>query len=323
MKNLLETAKSLRMDFFAEKMEDFLFEKVLFFQQPKNKLIEKFDKLYQSLPDINTKISGFEKGFVSVGSEKEISKEDCDLLHNILKEMKPWRKGPFRLFGIEIDSEWNSFLKWQRFENYIDIKDKKILDIGSSNGYYLFKMSEQKPLISIGIEPFIPYYYQFRAIRKYLNTDNIFTIPVSFDALPEVKGFYDYIFCMGVLYHRKCPMEMLAKIKRIMADDGVLILETLIIPGNENIALVPEKRYAAMNNVHFIPTLKTLEIWLKKSGFHDIFVLDITRTSIDEQRRTPWTFEKSLVDFLDCNDKNKTVEGYSAPIRAVIKAKVL
>ena len=35
-------------------------------------------------------------------------------LRNSLKELMPWRKGPFHLLGIDIDAEWRSDLKWQR-----------------------------------------------------------------------------------------------------------------------------------------------------------------------------------------------------------------
>ena len=31
-----------------------------------------------------------------------------------LQALQPWRKGPFDLAGIHIDSEWRSQLKWQR-----------------------------------------------------------------------------------------------------------------------------------------------------------------------------------------------------------------
>jgi len=43
-------------------------------------------------------------------------------------------------------------------------------------------------------------------------------------------------------------------------------------------------------------------------------------TSLDEQRSTDWMTFESLPDFLDANDRSKTIEGYPAPMRAVILA---
>ncbi|MGM0418894.1 MAG: tRNA 5-methoxyuridine(34)/uridine 5-oxyacetic acid(34) synthase CmoB, partial [Thermodesulfobacteriota bacterium] len=206
------------------------------------------------------------------------------------------------------------------FCDKIDLKDKIVLDIGSSNGYYLFKAAGKGVKFGLGIEPFIPYYYQFQAVNKYINLDNLSCIPEAFEEVPVIKNFYDTVFLMGVLYHRKSPLDMLYKIRETMKSKGELILENLIIESDQSIALIPEKRYANMNNVYFVPGIKTLEIWLKKAGFTDITCLDISKTDFSEQRKTKWTFDKSLEDFLDPNDQDKTVEGYPAPVRAVIKA---
>ena len=44
-------------------------------------------------------------------------------------------------------------------------------------------------------------------------------------------------------------------------------------------------------------------------------------TSTEEQRRTEWMVTESLADFLDPNDPTKTIEGYPAPLRAVLIAR--
>ena len=49
-------------------------------------------------------------------------------------------------------------------------------------------------------------------------------------------------------------------------------------------------------------------------------IVDACVTSTDEQRRTEWMTTESLADFLDPRDSSKTVEGYPAPLRAVIIA---
>ena len=71
----------------------------------------------------------------------------------------------------------------------------------------------------------------------------------------------------------------------------------------------------------FLPTVNCFKNWLKRAGFTDIELIEITTTDDKEQRVTPWTFGKSLDDFRDPNDPTKTIEGYPAPKRAYLKAR--
>jgi tRNA (mo5U34)-methyltransferase len=144
-------------------------------------------------------------------------------------------------------------------------------------------------------------------------------LPLGIDDLPELKQF-DTVFSMGVMYHRKSPFDFLQQLKNQLVDGGELILETLIIEGDENTVLVPQERYAQMLNVWFIPSAKALESWLKKVGFKNIRLVNTDQTTLEEQRKTEWIDTQSLSDFLDPNDPNKTVEGYPAPLRAIFIA---
>lgn len=71
---------------------------------------------------------------------------------------------------------------------------------------------------------------------------------------------------MGVLYHRRSPLEHLWQLKDQLVNEGELVLETLVIDGDENTVLVPGDRYAQMRNVYFIPSALALKNWLKKCG---------------------------------------------------------
>ena len=52
----------------------------------------------------------------------------------------------------------------------------------------------------------------------------------------------------------------------------------------------------------------------------NIKIVDVTTTSLEEQRSTDWMTFQSLKDFLEPNDPSKSIEGYPAPRRAVITA---
>jgi len=182
-------------------------------------------------------------------------------------------------------------------------------------------MASQKPRMVLGLEPQHSFYFQFQALQHYLGLDNIFSLPISFDAMPVTEKAFDTVFCMGVLYHRRSPMDMLIKIHNMMEEKGELIVENLVLNNHDDLCLFPEDRYAKMRNVFFIPSLKVMESWLKRSGFKDVRCIDISLTTLEEQRKTSWIQTESLDDFLDPYDRTLTVEGYPAPVRAVFVAK--
>lgn len=279
---------------------------------------------FQKLPDIHPSEVNLSSDWIKIGSKDDISDTDYKKLYSILEKFSPWRKGPFDLFGIKIDTEWVSYIKWNRLKSNISsLKGKRVLDIGCSSGYYMLRMLEQKPSMVLGVDPQILFYYQFLTLKKYIELPDIYYIPGAMEELPTFHKYFDTIFSMGILYHRKSPVEALQNIHKNLKKNGELVLETLIIGGGSDTALFPVDRYAKMKNVYFIPTVKCLESWLKRAKFTNIKTIDISITTAEEQRRTEWINTESLEDFLDPSDPLKTVEGYPAPLRVVITAKAI
>ena len=253
----------------------------------------------------------------------------------LLKQLMPWRKGPFQIGSrqneseqaapIFIDTEWHSDWKWQRVAPHLgNLKGRRVLDVGGGSGYHGWRMAGAGADTVIIIDPSCLFYHQFMAIRHFVgSTDNYRThyIPVPLEALPEHSQLFDTVFSMGVLYHRQSPFEHLQQLKGQLVKGGELVLETLVIEGDANTVLVPHDRYAQMNNVYFLPSVAALIGWLEKAGFTDVLCVDVAVTSTNEQRKTEWMNYHSLADFLDVNDATKTIEGYPAPMRATIIAK--
>jgi len=277
--------------------------------------------LVEKLASISTTALDVASDYVSIGRSEDTAAIGLDEVRKTLLSMWPWRKGPFRLFGIEIKTEWRSDFKWNRVVPHLKpLNGRHILDIGSSNGYYMFRMLQHNPAVVMGIEPYTNFYMQFMLLNSLANIDNIFTLPLRFEEICGLTKKFNTVFCMGILYHRRSPIDFLREIYAMMTSDGELILETLIIGGQENISLVPDERYAKMPNVYFIPAVPVLLSWLKKAGFRNCRCVDVTKTDFHEQRKTEWVNTESLEDFLDKEDQTKTVEGYPAPVRAVILA---
>jgi tRNA (mo5U34)-methyltransferase len=278
-------------------------------------------RLIQNLPAKRPTALTLDRDRITIGRPSDLSRDQQDRLKEVLLGLKPWRKGPFDFFGIQVESEWNSALKWRRVAPHIaPLADRKVLDVGSSNGYYLFRMAAHKPRLVLGIEPYAAYYYQFLALQHFLHLPAIYCLHLKLEDLTGITTWFDTLFCMGILYHKRSPLDTLAQLKSKLTPGGQLILETLIIKGDGDTALFPRNRYARMRNVYFIPTIGCLQNWMARCGFGHIRCVDVTPTTLDEQRKTPWIDSDSLDTFLDPRDNGLTLEGYPAPVRAVVIA---
>ncbi|QKE62690.1 tRNA 5-methoxyuridine(34)/uridine 5-oxyacetic acid(34) synthase CmoB [Aquipseudomonas campi] len=238
-----------------------------------------------------------------------------------LQGLIPWRKGPFDLFGVHIDTEWRSDWKWSRVAPHLDLKNKRVLDVGCGNGYYLWRMLGAGAGSVVGVDPNWLFLNQFLAVKRYLPDLPAWHLPLALEELPGKLEGFDTVFSMGVLYHRRSPIDHLLELKDCLRKGGELVLETLVVEGDVQQVLVPEDRYAMMRNVWFLPSVPALELWLRRAGFVDVQCVDVSVTSTEEQRATDWMRFQSLPDFLDPADHSRTLEGLPAPTRAVLVAR--
>jgi tRNA (mo5U34)-methyltransferase len=251
---------------------------------------------------------------------KNISKYAMQEIEQSAKMMKPWRKGPFKINELLIDSEWRSDKKYNLLASHFDLEDKIVGDIGCNNGYYMFRMLSQKPKKIVGFDPSPLYYMQFKFINHFIKSDILYEL-LGVEHLEFYEHKFDVLFCLGVLYHRSDPIATLKSLFKGLNDKGELILDTFMIDGDEEIALTPRDRYSKIPNIYFIPTVNALKNWCLRAGFVEVEVLNIVKTELNEQRKTPWIDTQSLEDFLDPNEGSRTIEGYPAPKRVYIKAK--
>ena len=277
-------------------------------------------KWSQAIDAIDTLPKGkitLKKPYISINQDGIDSK----LLIEALQKLIPWRKGPFMINDLVLESEWDGDMKWQRITKYIKpLKNKRVLDVGAGNGYFTLRMAMEGAKRALGIEPFLLFNYQFRAIKSMVESPlSALLIPVKLEDMPK-KPIFDTVFSMGVLYHQKDHMAHLSQLHEMMTPDAELVLETLVVESPDDFVLVPKGRYAQMRNVYAIPSIKTLKSWLNDANFKNIRVVDVNKTTTEEQRKTPWIGENgaSLEDFFDPLDDSLTIEGYPAPTRAIV-----
>jgi len=246
------------------------------------------------------------------------SGEETGQLRSSLFALHPWRKGPLVLGGAKIDTEWRSDWKWDRISAHLNLEGQQVLDIGCGNGYFGLRMLGAGARLVVGIDPTMVFVMQWLAMQKLAPELNNFVLPMGIEHLPADTGGFDYVFSMGVLYHRRDPLAHLRQLKSLARPGGHVLLETLVLEGEGEKVLEPKGRYARMRNVHAIPTVDVLLDWLKQAELKDIEILDVSKTTVEEQRSTEWMTFESLRESLDEEDHSLTVEGHPAPVRVAL-----
>lgn len=283
--------------------------------------LPKWLDIIASMPSIEPSVIDLTTDAITIGAMSDSSPEQRQQLRDGLMHFKPWRKGPFSLFGIDIDTEWQSNMKWDRVAKVISpLKDRLVLDVGCGNGYYAWRMLGVGAKMVVGIDPSWQFLMQHLALSRYIPDPNFYLLPLTLEDFPRDHQLFDTVFSMGVLYHRRSPLDHILELGSLLTKGGELVLETIVVDGEDGYSLLPAGRYAKMNNVWFLPSCLTLKSWLERCGFIDVNIADLSTTSIEEQRSTEWMSFESLDDYLHPDDETKTVEGYPAPKRVIMTA---
>lgn len=272
----------------------------------------------ESLPPLQADTRDFETPFVTLNGPCDSQQQQS--IQHALQQLKPWRKGPFRLFDIELDAEWRSDLKWSRVAPHVDLREADIIDIGCGNGYYGWRMIGAGARRVVGLEPYPLYNLQHAAVKHFAPDVPNYVVPGTDQLIVDRLALFDVAFSMGVLYHCRNPIGHLDALHRALRPGGQLVLETLVVNGGPTTLLLPESRYAKMRNVWCIPSTSWLQRALTRCGFPNANIVDVTTTSTAEQRSTAWMDFESLTDFLDPCNEELTVEGLPRPCRAILTA---
>ena len=202
---------------------------------------------------------------VSLGQSGDIDPSQLDQLDSVLKTFCPWKKGPFEIFGQQIDAEWRSDWKWDRLLPHISsLEGRRVADIGCHNGYFMFRMNDLSPQRVIGFEPVPKHFWAFQMLQNLVRSDRLNFELLGVEHIHLFSRFFDSIFCLGILYHHTDPIGLLRKMHQALAPKGELIVDCQGIPGEMPVALTPKKRYAKAKGIWFLPTQSCLENWMRR-----------------------------------------------------------
>ncbi len=287
-----------------------------------NKTNQQYEDAIQAVAHIHSLYKDYEKDVVTIGRREELSSSEHTMVYKALRTFMPYRKGPFSIFGIDIDSEWRSNLKWNRIKEALGpIKNKIICDVGCGNGYYLFRLLHYQPKLVLGIDPTAKFKLNFTLLNTFAQEKAVKFEPIGYASLKHFHHCFDTILCMGILYHHKNPWEVLQLCQQALKPGGLLVVESIGIQHYGMMALCPHTTYASMKNIYWIPSKACLESWLIRSKWDDIICVNQTEMTPHEQRRTPWADVPSYADFLDEHNPKLTKEKYPAPCRIIFTAR--
>ncbi|MGE4285006.1 MAG: tRNA 5-methoxyuridine(34)/uridine 5-oxyacetic acid(34) synthase CmoB [Phycisphaerae bacterium] len=275
-----------------------------------------------SFPALPAGKADFTSDAVTCGTNS-LPAQDKSVFTSALMRLHPWRKGPFCLHGVYIDTEWRSCMKWDRIVGQIaPLEGRKVLDIGCGNGYYGYRMLGAGAEFVLGIDPTMLFVAQSIALNKAIGESRNAVLPLGIDELPEQMKCFDTVFSMGVLYHRRDPVAHIKRLAGTVRSGGQVVLETIVIDEEPELLFIPKGRYAKMRNLWNLASPAMITGWLEKAGLKNVRLVDKTLTTTAEQRKTDWMTFESLADFLNPADHTHTIEGLPAPVRAVFVGEV-
>lgn len=286
-----------------------------------HKLIQgNFTAVKKTFADLTAQLV-FDPQAIKINCDRHFTKEETALLQQTVMSMKSWRKGPYYINDFYINSEWRDYIKWQRIAPFCtDLRRKTVADVGCSNGYFMFNLLRYQPEKVIGFDPFQICKYQFDFLNYFVKAKQLeFMLKQDLD-LADFSQSFDLILYMGVLYHRRDPVQSLKILKDALKPQGKMLIETMILPGESPEPVEIKDRYSLMKNVYYLTTIHGLQRWLEEAGFSDYKLISVSQTSTFEQRTSEYAPFISLEGFLNPENPLETVEGYPGPRRLIIEA---
>ena len=145
-----------------------------------------------------------------------LAEQDKKKLQDLLLNLSPWRKGPFNICDINVDSEWRSDYKWERLKDFIpNIAGMRVADLGCSNGYYGYKLLGLDPELVVGMDKTALFIFQFLATKHFAKQiQKLLILPCSVEEFIQriwtlILYFqWESLSCEKHPYHYGCSQKI-------------------------------------------------------------------------------------------------------------------
>lgn len=174
-----------------------------------------------------------------------------------------------------------------------DLSGKRVLDIGPWDGYFTFEMERRGAQVT-GLD-----YVDldtFRRLRTALNSQANYIRRAIYEMDHRELGQFDYVLCLGVLYHLKYPIEGLERVCAITTDTA--IIDSFVIDGEEwlrgerDTALRAEfyerDELAGQLDNWWGPSVTTMGAWIRAAGFAEAELLRVSPKAATFAARRNW-----------------------------------
>jgi tRNA (mo5U34)-methyltransferase len=136
-----------------------------------------------------------------------------------------------------------------------DLRGKRALDIGTSDGYFAFELEKRGAAVT-AID-FVPETYSgFATARRVLGSQVEYRMDNVYNLAPESYGAFDVVLFLGVLYHLRKPLAALDAIRSVMNEGAQLFVGTMLI---DEYFLLPDGTTTTLEAID--PILKSVPLW--------------------------------------------------------------
>lgn len=136
-----------------------------------------------------------------------------------------------------------------------DLRGKRALDIGTSDGYFAFEL-EKRGAEVVAID-FVPETYSgFATARKILGSRVEYRMDNVYNLAPDAYGAFDVVLFLGVLYHLRKPLAALEAIRSVMKEGAQIFVGTMLI---DEYFLLPDGTTTTLDALN--PMLKNVPLW--------------------------------------------------------------
>ena len=239
-------------------------------------------------------------------------REEEERLRAEIERLAPFFQGPFPVTpNLTITGAYDARVKCKTILGPLlpeSLEGRSVLEIACNAGYDSFFLNLRRPRKYLAVDPNPVVHPQALFLNAHYGAGIDFQCLDWRELAPERHGVFDWVICIGLLYHEVSPMDLLAKMYEMTAVGGSVLLETLVLASD---ARAPVAKFIGGSfrgdpNTWWLPTTTCAEAMLAAAGFSE-----------------PRTRSK-LPDFsLNPADPERTVEGWPREAIAYFTARKL